>query len=165
MPGISLCYCLVAQLCPTVCNPMDCSPPGASVHGLSQARIQEWVAISSYKVSSRPKGRTSIFCIGRWILYSTREAIKHTKQKQKASTILYAREVKKWSEVAQSYPTLFDPMDCSLLRSSVHGIFQARVLEWVAISFSRGSSWARDRTQVFRTVGRRFTTCMPGTGI
>ena len=45
-----------------------------------------------------------------------------------------------WSEVAQSCLTLCDPMDCSLLRSSVHGIFQARVLEWVAISFSRGSN-------------------------
>ena len=63
----------------------------------------------------------------------------------------------KWSEVAQSCPTLCDPMDCSLLRSSIHGIFQARVLEWVAISFSRGSSWSRDQTQVSHTVGRRFT--------
>ena len=45
--------------------------------------------------------------------------------------------LKKWeSEVAQSCPTLCDPMDCSLPGSSVHGIFQARVLEWVAISFS-----------------------------
>ena len=44
------------------------------------------------------------------------------------------------SEVAQSCPTLWDPMDCSLPGSSVHGIFQARILEWVAISFSRGSS-------------------------
>ena len=61
------------------------------------------------------------------------------------------------SEVAQSCPSLCDPMDCSLLCSSVHGIFQARVLEWVAISFSKGSSWPRDRTQVSRTVGRRFT--------
>ena len=43
------------------------------------------------------------------------------------------------SEVAQACPTLCDPMDCSLPHSSVHGIFQARVLEWVAISFSRGS--------------------------
>ena len=41
------------------------------------------------------------------------------------------------SEVAQSCPTLRDPMDCSLLGSSVHGIFQARVLEWDAIAFSR----------------------------
>ena len=48
------------------------------------------------------------------------------------------------SEVAQSCPTLCDPMDCSPPGSSVHGIFQARVLEWVAISFSRGSSQPRD---------------------
>ena len=52
------------------------------------------------------------------------------------------------SEVAQSCPTLCDPMDCSLRGSSVHGIFQARVLEWVSISFSRGSSQPRDRTRV-----------------
>ena len=62
-----------------------------------------------------------------------------------------------WSEVAQLCPTLCDPMDCSLLGSSVHGIFQAIVLEWIAISFSRGSSQPRDRTQVSRIVDRRFT--------
>ena len=61
------------------------------------------------------------------------------------------------SEVAQSCPTLFDPMDCSLPVSSIHGIFQARVLEWVAISFSRGSFWPKDRTQVSRFAGRCFT--------
>ena len=44
------------------------------------------------------------------------------------------------SEVAQSCPTLFDPMDCSLRSSSIHGIFQARILEWVATSFSRRST-------------------------
>ena len=60
------------------------------------------------------------------------------------------------SEVTQSCPTLCDPMDCSLPRSSVHGIFQARVLEWVAISFSRGSSRPMDRIQVSHIVGRRF---------
>ena len=54
----------------------------------------------------------------------------------------------KWSEVAQSCPTLCDPMDCSLPGSSVHGILQARILEWIAISFSRGSSWPRDQTLV-----------------
>ena len=61
---------------------------------------------------------------------------------------LYLSEVKKWSEVAQSCPTLCNPMDCSLPGSSVHGIFQARILEWVAISFSSGSSWPRDQTWV-----------------
>ena len=48
-------------------------------------------------------------------------------------------------------------MDCSLPGSSVHGIFQARILEWVAISFSRGSSWPRDQTWVSLIVGRCFT--------
>ena len=62
----------------------------------------------------------------------------------------------KWSEVAQSCPTLCDPMDCSPPGSLVHGIFQAWILEWVAISFSRGSSQPRDWTQVSRIVGRRF---------
>ena len=53
------------------------------------------------------------------------------------------------SEVAQSCSTLCDPIDCSLLGSSVHGIFRAKVLEWAAISFSRGSSWPRDWSQVY----------------
>ena len=52
---------------------------------------------------------------------------------------------------------LCDPMDCSLPSSSVHGIFQARVLQWVAISFSRGSSWPRYQTQVSYIAGRHFT--------
>ena len=53
--------------------------------------------------------------------------------------------------------TLCDPMDCTLPGSSVHGIFQAIVLKWIAISFSRGSSWPRDQTQVSHIVDRRFT--------
>ena len=59
--------------------------------------------------------------------------------------------------VAQSCPTLSDPVDCRLPDSSVHGIFQARGLEWVVISFSRGSSRPRDRTRVSHIVGRHFT--------
>ena len=61
------------------------------------------------------------------------------------------------SEVAQSCPILCDPMDYSLPCSSIRGILQARVLEWVAISFSRGSSQPRDRSQVFCIAGRHFT--------
>ena len=63
----------------------------------------------------------------------------------------------KWSEVAQSCPTLCNPMDCSLPGSMVHGIFQARILEWAAISFSRGSSQPRDQTWVSCIADRRFT--------
>ena len=67
----------VAQSCPTLCNPIDCSPPGSSVHGISQARILKWVAISFSGGSSQPRDRSCISCIGRWILYcwATREAI------------------------------------------------------------------------------------------
>ena len=54
----------------------------------------------------------------------------------------------------QLCPTLSDPMDCSLPGSSVHGIFQARVLEWVAISSSRGASQPRDQNQVSCIAGR-----------
>ena len=62
----------------------------------------------------------------------------------------------KWHEVAQSCLTLCDLMDCSSPGSSVHGILQARILEWVAISFSRGSSQPRDWTQVSCIAGRCF---------
>ena len=67
--------------------------------------------------------------------------------------LIVRSEVKSLSHVM----TLCDPMDCSLPGSSVHGIFQARVLEWVATSFSRGSSRPRDRTWVSRIAGRCFT--------
>ena len=64
---------------------------------------------------------------------------------------------KKESEVTQSCQTVWDPLDCSLPGSSVHGILQARILEWVAIPFSRGSSRPRDRTQVSCIAGRCST--------
>ena len=61
-----------------------------------------------------------------------------------------------YCSVAKSGLTFWDPMDCSPSGSSVHGILQARILEWVAISFSRESSRPRDRTQVSRIPGRYF---------
>ena len=62
--------------------------------------------------------------------------------------LLQCVKVKSESEVAQSYPTLSDPMDCSLPGSSVHGIFQARVLEWVAIAFSGKIPWRREKLPI-----------------
>ena len=61
--------CLVAQLSSTLCNPVDCSPPGSSGCEISQTRILEWVAISFSKRSSPPRNRTWVSSIGRWILY------------------------------------------------------------------------------------------------
>ena len=63
--------CSVAQSYPTLCGPMDCSPPGSSVHGIRQARMLVWVAMPSSRGSSQPRGRTCISfisCIGRQVL-------------------------------------------------------------------------------------------------
>ena len=91
---------------------MDCSLPGFSVHGLFQARVLEWVAIAFSKEHSEAYVR---FWNG---------------------VHFYIISSVQFISVAQSCPTLSDPMDCSLPGSSIHGIFQARVLEWGAIAFS-----------------------------
>ena len=71
-------------------------------------------------------------------------------------TFLPRRKSESESEVTQSCPTLCDLEDCSPPGSSIHGILQARILEWVAISFSKESSRPRDRTQVSCIAGRHF---------
>ena len=85
------------QSCPTLCDPIDGSPPGSPC---------PW---------DSPGKNTGAGC----------------------HFLLQCMKVKSESKVVQSCPTLRDPMDCSLPGYSVHGIFQARVLEWVAIAFSR----------------------------
>ena len=69
---------LVAQSCPTLCNPMDCRLPRSSLHGISQARILEWVAISFSRLSSQPRDRSWVSCIsGRFFtIWATREALR-----------------------------------------------------------------------------------------
>ena len=71
LTGVGVCSqsALVAQLCPALCNPMDCSLPGSSVHGILQARILEWVAIFFSRGSSPRRDRTCISCTGRRIPY------------------------------------------------------------------------------------------------
>ena len=97
----------VAQSCPTLRNPMDCSLPGSSVHGIFQARVLEWGAIAFSKFHSSS-------CLILKIV------------------LKYAAAAKS----LQLCPTLCDPIDGSLPGSPVPGILQARTLEWVAISFS-----------------------------
>ena len=85
-------------------------------------------------------------CLGRKVMTNLDSILKRR-------DITLSTKVKSESEVAQLCPTLCDPMDCSLSGSSVHGIFQARELQWVAISFPRGSSQTKDQTWVSRIVG------------
>ena len=70
--SLSLVCSFYAQSCPTLCDPMDHSSPGSSVHGILQARTLEWVAILSFRGSSWPRDRACIShvsCIGRQVLY------------------------------------------------------------------------------------------------
>ena len=144
---------LVAQSCPALWNPRDCSPPGSFVPGILQERILEWVAIPFSRGSSWPRDWTQLsYMAGRFF------TILATLLLQLHILELFSELfMKKESEVAQSCPTLCDPLDCSPLGYSVHGILQARILEWVAIPFSRGSSWPSDWTQVSCIVGRFLT--------
>ena len=67
-----LCTCGISDIhmsCLTLCDSMNCSPPGSSVHGILQAGILEWVAIPFSRGSSRPRDRAQVSCIGRWILH------------------------------------------------------------------------------------------------
>ena len=71
--GKQACLCWVPKSYLALCDPVDCCPPGCFVHGISQARILEWVAISSSRGSSPPRNQThvsSLWCIGRQILYN-----------------------------------------------------------------------------------------------
>ena len=65
---------LVAQLCPTLCDPMDCSPPGSSVHGILQARILEWAAVSRGSSRSRDRTQVSHVAGGFFTIWTTMEA-------------------------------------------------------------------------------------------
>ena len=153
---------------------MDCSPPGSSVHGIIQARIVEWVAISSSRRSSRPRGQTCDSCIaGRFF---TTEAPKDSSCWNFPASGNKGRECPRQMSFFLKYSwftmlcyflpaksiqwclILCNPTDCSPPSSSVHGILQARILEWVAISSSSGSSWPRNQTCIsyVSCTGRRI---------
>ena len=57
---VCVCVCVCVQLCPTLCDPMDCSPPGSSVHGIFPATILEWVAVPSSRTSSQLRDQTHV---------------------------------------------------------------------------------------------------------
>ena len=162
------------QSCPTLCDPIDGSPPGSPVPGILQARTLEWVAIS---FSNEWKWKVKVKLLSRaWLLATPWTAAYQAPPSMGFSRQEYWSGVPspspplsywvifncyKWSEVkvAQSYPTLCDSMDYSLPGSSVHGILQPRILEWVAVPFFRESSQPRDRIKISCIVGRFFIVC------
>ena len=125
-----------AQSCPALWS-MDCSLSGSSVYGIHQARILESTVI--LLPGDLPDPRTEPVSPALAGGFFTSE------QSGKLSSALKVK-------VTQSCLTVWDPMDYT-----VHGILQARILEWVAFPFSRGSSQPRDQTQVSRIAGGFFT--------
>ena len=137
--------------CPTLCNPVDGSLPGSTIHGILQARTLEWVSISfsnawKWKVKVKSLSRVWLFSTPWTGAYQAPPSMEFSRQEYwnglPLPSPMYENESE--SEVAQSCLTLCDPMECSPPGSSIHGIFQARVLEWGAIAFSRrwvGRAW------------------------
>ena len=146
------------------CDPIDCSLLGFSVHGILQARSLKWVAISFSRESSPPTNQTHVSCIAVRLFTNSakREEIWESCGRQLYWGHFWGRGRERiylcvcvcvcvcvhalcHSVVSDS----LQPLDCSPPGSYTHGIFQARILEWTAISYSRGSSWPRDRTHIF----------------
>ena len=127
----------VAQSSPTLSDPMDCSPPGSSIHGILQARVLEWGAIAFFKYSL-------CYCCCQVDSVVSDSVRPHRWQPTRfprpwdspgkntgvgCHCLLQCMKVKSESEVTQLCWTPGDPRDCSPPGSSIHGIFQARVLE------------------------------------
>ena len=158
-------YVLSHSVIPTLCDPMDCIPPGSSNHGISQARILEWDVISFSRVICVC---VCVCMLLFWIIFHYRllQDIEYSSMCYTVSTCLYLSIymhvyfnlqlliypsfpfpfgnhkfvfcVSLLCVVAQSCLTLWDCTHCTLPGSSVHGILQVRILEWDVISFSRG---------------------------
>ena len=121
-------YCHACVLsCVWLCDSMDHNLLGSSVHGIVQARILEWLAISSSRVSSWPRDRTHGACIAGGFFTSEPPGKPHRHVLLLLSRLLC--------------PTLCDPLDGSPPGSAIPGILQARTLEWIAISFSNAWKW------------------------
>ena len=139
--------CSAAQLCSTLCDPMYCSLPGFSVFCCSEfSRQENWSGLKFPfpgvlpNPGIKPTSPISPTLAGRFFT---------TESPGKPNLFLVVYSL--------SCVQLFQPMGYSLLGSSVHEILLATILKWVAISFSRGSSWPKDQTWVSCIAGRFFT--------
>ena len=125
------------QSCPTLCDPMDFNPPASSAPGILQARILEWLAMPSSVASSWPRdpGIKTLSPVSP-PFQTDSLPLSHQKKERKGRSVV--------SDSLRPHG------------HTVHGILQARILEWVAFSFSRGSSQPRDGTQFSLIAGRFY---------
>ena len=133
------------QSCPTLCDPIDGSPPGSPVPGILQARILEWVAISfsnswKWKVNVKSLSCVRLLATPWTVAYQAPPSMGFARQEYWSGVPLPSPAAAA-AKSFQSCPTPWDPIDDSPPGSPIPGILQARTLEWVAISFS--NAWKR----------------------
>ena len=154
------------------CDLIDCSLLGSSVHGILQASILEWVAISFSRGSARPRNQTQVFCTGGIVFthWATREA-KYVNQHNHVS-ITFIYKSRFWAGFDLWFSLLTSDLKVLLIKKKkvygckwkwlshirLFGILQARILEWVAFPFVRGSSQPQVQTQVSLIAGGFFTS-------
>ena len=119
------CHCSVTQLCPILCDPVDCSLPGSFVHGILQAWILGWVAISSTRASSRPRDLNHVSCIGRPGFHTLRyyqefAELMSTDSIMPSKHLILCCPLLFLSSVTQSCPIFCKPMYCSMPGFPVH---------------------------------------------
>ena len=124
------------QSCPTLCDPMDCSPPGSSVHGISQARILEWVAISFSTGSSWPRDGTHFFCVGRWIVTAPPGKPSLDTVRTLLSICLSKQKISLWGQVMRTWKP---------------GVLQSMGAQRVGHDWATELTW----TELNEAVGRR----------
>ena len=130
---------LVIQACPTLCDPVDSSPPGSSVHGILQARTLEWVAIPFSRESSQPKGRTPIsYITGRFFtVWATREAL----WTEGGPVFVTLKPPSLWSFVAATTGHWYSVFEASSGESPPHG----------SAEIGRANSW-----RAWLTMGKNY---------
>ena len=133
------------QSCPTLCNPIDGSPPGSLVPGILQAKTLEWVAISfstawKWKVKGKSLSRVRLLVTPWTAAYQAPLSMGFSRQEYWSGVPLPSPSSCTVKSL-QSCPTLCNPIDGSPPGSLVPGIFQAKTLECVAISFSSAWKW------------------------
>ena len=117
----------MAKSCPTLCNSVDYSPPGSSVHGISQTRILEWVAISFSRGSSQPRDQTHVSWIRRQILYhwATREALSIF------FTVILILGISIWCHIKVTWVKRVWKIGCQTNRNRISWGWRPRIFFWV----------------------------------
>ena len=144
---------LVIQLCLILWDPMDCSPPGSSIHGIFQASMLEWVAIFFYRGPSKPRGQT-------WLLHCSHVWLFATPWIYSPwNSLCQNTGVGSLSLLQRIFPTQrLNPglLHCRWILHQLSHNGSPRILEWVAYPFSTRSSQPRDQTKVSCIVGGFF---------